>query len=95
MLGDFKDEWAWSYLSDTNKKSLFQNASLYVGNDAKNTTKNTLCQGSPFLKIDDASNYLDDPHTSNELNEKVWKYGDEVWCNLEGRYLHVVASPAD
>ena len=21
----------------------------------------------------------------------MWKYGDEQWCNLEGRYLHLVA----
>ena len=22
---------------------------------------------------------------------KAWKYGLEKWCNLEGRYMHIVA----
>ena len=67
--------------------------SLWVGNDADDATKNTPCQGSPFLKIDDDDNYLVDPGFNNNL--KVWKYGGEIWCNKEGRYLHVVANPAD
>ena len=24
----------------------------------------------------------------------MWNYGKEVWCNMEGRYLHVVADYA-
>jgi hypothetical protein len=24
-------------------------------------------------------------------NGKQWKYGKEIWCNLEGRYTHIVA----
>ena len=23
--------------------------------------------------------------------ETFWTYGKEVWCNLEGRYMHIVA----
>ena len=95
MLDDFKDRFAWIYLSDIDKKSYFQNVTLYVGNDADNATNNTPCQGSPFLDITDISNYFDDPCTYNNSNLKPWKYGFEVWCNLEGRYLHVVANPAD
>ena len=69
--------------------------SLWVGNDADDATKNTLCQGSPFLDINDSRNYLDDPNTDNTGPvQKPWKYGDEAWCNLEGRYLHVVSSLA-
>ena len=82
-------------MSAADKKSYFQSASLWVGNDAEVASNNTLCQGSPFLDIDDASNYLEDPHTSNSSNLRPWKYGAEAWCNLEGRYLHVVATPAD
>ena len=68
----------------------FQNASLYVGNDADNATNNTLCKGSPFLNVDDSKNYSTD--TLDNVNERVWNYGDEAWCNLKGRYLHLVAN---
>ena len=94
MLDDFKNEFAWDKLSTIDKKSYFQNVSLFVGNDAENSTKNNLCQGSPFLDIDDANNYFDDLDTRNLSNQRPWKYGDEAWCNLEGRYLHVVADLA-
>ena len=30
--------------------------------------------------------YYDQRHTCN-----VWTYGIEVWCNLEGQYVHIVA----
>ena len=22
----------------------------------------------------------------------MWRYGKEAWCNLEGRYIHIVAN---
>ena len=24
----------------------------------------------------------------------MWNYGEEIWCNLEGRYTHIIASQA-
>ena len=81
MLDDFKDLHAWTYINDPFNKSYFQNASLWVGNDSENATNNSLCQGSPILDITDPKNYLDDPNTSNSGFEKVWKYGNEIWCN--------------
>ena len=48
-------------MTAADKKSFFQNASLWVGNDAEVATNNKPCQGSPFLDIDDPSNYFDDP----------------------------------
>ena len=28
----------------------------------------------------------------NNINGgKAWTYGKEVWCNLEGRYMHIIA----
>ena len=30
--------------------------------------------------------YYDD-----KLGRKGWTYGKEVWCNLEGRYTHIIA----
>ena len=42
------------------------------------------------MKTNDSANR----HTWNvegmEYND-VWNYGKEVWCNLEGRYMHIVA----
>ena len=81
-------------MSAADKKSYFQNASLWVGNDAEVAANNTPCQGNPFLDIDDPSNYFDDPNTSNGSNLRPWKYGHEQWCNKEGRYLHLVADLA-
>ena len=49
-----------------------------------------MCQGGPFLKSADANSFLNDPSESNVNNEKTWKYGEEVFCNLEGRYLFIV-----
>ena len=41
----------------------------------------------------DGSGWYDDPRTLNDgINGgKAWTYGKEVWCNLEGRYMHIVA----
>ena len=80
-------------MSAADKKKYFQSASLWVGNDAEVATNNTLCQGSPFLDITDLTNYSTD--TYNGGNYQPWNYGKEAFCNLEGRYLHLVATPAD
>ena len=39
------------------------------------------------MRTDDATNYHINPDTS--LN--TWNFGKEIWCNLEGRYMHIVA----
>ena len=42
------------------------------------------------MRTDDSSNY----HTWTEngsTHNGIWNYGKEVWCNLEGRYIHIVA----
>ena len=56
------------------------------------------CPGGPFLNLDNDSSYIEDPYTLkkglNPLGKgvgKAWPYGAENWCNLEGRYLHLVA----
>ena len=38
------------------------------------------------MKIDDTQNYHDWRTWTN-----LWSYGHEAWCNLEGRYTHIVA----
>ena len=54
----------------------------------------------------DGSGWYDDPLTAiyqsgenddtmnggNNVNGgKAWRYGKEVFCNLEGRYMHIIA----
>ena len=41
------------------------------------------------MKTDDAANY----HTWTD-GSSLWNYGKVVWCNLEGRYIHIVADLA-
>ena len=53
MIDDLKDSEAWSYLSDTDKRSYLQNLEIYVGNDSEIATNNNRCPGGPFLDIDD------------------------------------------
>ena len=67
---------------------------IYIGNDSEIATNNNLCPGGPYLNIDDPSNWIDDPDDANNYDYKVWKYGLEAWCNLGGRYVHVVADLA-
>lgn len=39
------------------------------------------------MRTDDSTNYHNNPRTST----KFWNFGKEIWCNLEGRYMHIVA----
>ena len=39
------------------------------------------------MRTDDSANY----HTNTKWGSNVWNYGKEVWCNLEGRYMHIIA----
>ena len=64
--------------------SYLQNISIYIGDDPDNHENNQLCDGSPFLKIDDENNYSVDLDTNNSGNENPWNYAVEAWCNLEG-----------
>ena len=41
------------------------------------------------MRTDDSSNYH--TWTADAIYNDVWNYGKEVWCNLEGRYMHIVA----
>ena len=66
----------------------FQNYEIYIGNHS-DYRENNNCAGGPFMKTDDAANY----HTWTD-GSSLWNYGKEVWCNLEGRFMHVVADLA-
>ena len=73
MLDDLGGGYAWASLTD--KTSYLQNVYFYIGDDPNIATENQLCEGSPFLNINDPNNYFDDPISSNGSNLKPWKYG--------------------
>ena len=40
------------------------------------------------MTLDTSSDgWYDDP----QVGARVWTYGKEVWCNLQGRYTYIVA----
>ena len=39
------------------------------------------------MRTDDATSY----HSNSHWGSDLWNFGKEVWCNLEGRYMHIVA----
>ena len=40
------------------------------------------------MTLDTSSDgWYDDP----KLGQRVWTYGKEIWCNLQGRYTYIVA----
>ena len=42
------------------------------------------------MRTDDSANYHSYTRKGSIYND-AWNYGKEVWCNLEGRYMHIVA----
>ena len=42
------------------------------------------------MQTNDHSNYHSYTRYST-LHTDIWNYGKEVWCNLEGRYMHIIA----
>ena len=42
------------------------------------------------MRTDDSANYHSTIFNDTPYNN-IWNYGKEVWCNLEGRFMHIVA----
>ena len=42
------------------------------------------------MRTDDVSNYHTATNGGSSYTD-IWNYGKEVWCNLEGRYMHIVS----
>ena len=72
---------------------------MYIG-DHSNYSKNSKCAGGPFLDPSNPKTYVYDYNAAvradgGDIFSKglgmVWPFGKENWCNLEGRYLHMVA----
>ena len=44
------------------------------------------------MTLTDPDSWYYDKRTENTGTPvDVWTYGKEVWCNLEGQYVHIVA----
>ena len=68
-------------------KSWLQNFEIYVGN-SEDYSWNKACPGGPYQKVDDtSSSYLYD----SDKNHYLWNFGKEVWCNLEGQFVTILA----
>ena len=79
----------WEAYAHQEFNEYFQNFRIYIGDD-EDWSKNTECAGGPFLTLDeDSDGWYDDPLLGS--TDKGWTFGKEVWCNLEGRYMHVIA----
>lgn len=49
--------------------------------------ENVACPGGPFQKVDDIAGSYNSDRTGKDL----WNFGKEVWCNLEGQFVTIVA----
>ena len=65
-----------------------QNYEVYIGNNA-DYRKNQKCAGGPHMITTDTNNYVEKSPTPAAYPQ--WKYGKELWCNLEGQYMTIVA----
>ena len=47
------------------------------------------------MKIDDENSYTQATYEDYDGNQKStshwWKYGKEIWCNMQGQYTTIVA----
>ena len=55
----------------------FDDYHIYIG-DSADYTQNTPCAGNPQMT------------SSSGFIGASWRHGQEAWCNLEGRYTHIV-----
>ena len=90
----FQAQVGWNH---SNKYQYFENYEIYIGNDS-DYNNNQKCAGGPFLNVDDPNSFV--YHPKAEINDAdpfglglgiIWPNGKEIWCNLEGSYLHIVA----
>ena len=82
---------AWYFGLYGFRKDWLQNVEVYIGEDPDAYSNNHKCPGGSFLNKNDSSNFYTDGNTNNFDNDLAWVYGFEVWCNIEGRYTHIVA----
>ena len=88
-------------LGPSDSKNFFQKYEVYIGNSA-DYLENTKCAGGPHLDYNDSSSYVFSQKGFNDSMDPfseglgmVWPSGQELWCNLEGQYMHMVADQSD
>ena len=47
------------------------------------------------MRTNDPNSYTSGAYTGNGASGNLWNYGIEIWCNLEGQYITMVADLAD
>ena len=78
-------------------KHFYQNYEVYIG-DHTVYSYNQKCPGGPFLDPSDPTTFTYEKRAFDKAEDPflvgqgmVWPFGKENWCNLEGRYLFMVA----
>ena len=62
---------------------------MYIG-EGQDWTLNQKCPGGPFMVATDPNSKT----FINSVAKDVWNGGTEIWCNMQGRYTHIVANLA-
>ena len=47
------------------------------------------------MRTDDPKSFTSGEYTAYSVSGDLWNYGIEIWCNLEGQYVTMVADLAD
>ena len=47
------------------------------------------------MRTNDSSSFTYGEYTAKGVSGNFWNYGVEIWCNLEGQYVTLVADLAD
>ena len=59
----------------------FGDYKIHVGDSAEDKNQNALCADGPYLNPSDPESY------ENNDSTNPFRYGKEIWCNREGRYI--------
>ena len=46
------------------------------------------------MRTDDPNSFTSGAYTGHSVSGDWWNYGIEIWCNLEGQYITMVADLA-
>ena len=95
IVEDLRDTYGYPGEDASQTNNFFQNFEVFIGEDL-DYIKNVKCAGGPHKVVGDPASYTNvswdvaiPPNTGN--NGNVWNYGKEIWCNLQGRYMTIVA----
>ncbi len=73
----------WSVYTAENR---LKNFDIWIGEDSSIYSANTKCANGPFNAVTSTDSFDD---------ESNWNFGQEIWCNLQGQYVFLVASFSD